>query len=162
MKSIPLTQGKFAIVDDQDYGFLMQWKWCARHDKKSDTWYAVSRISGNQRMVPMHRLIMNAPEGMEVDHRDNNGLHNWRGNLRICTGAQNKYNRRPQKANPTGYKGVYLFEGKSWRAKIGFNKKQIHLGTFPTAEAAARAYDAAASKYFGEFAWLNFPNSQHD
>lgn len=156
MRMIPLTQGKFATVDDQDYDWLMQWKWCAYHDKKSNTWYATARIDVTRRMMPMHRLIMKAPDGVEVDHKDRNGLHNWRDNLRECTSAQNKLNRGPFKTNTVGYKGVYRLYGK-YRAKIGINKKQIHLGTFGTPEEAARAYDAAAKRLHGEFAYLNFP-----
>jgi hypothetical protein len=153
VKIIPLSQGKRALVDDADYEYLSQWKWCfgAGYAVRTDR-------TGREKSVRMHLVIMNAPQGMEVDHRDGNGLNNQRHNLRLCTSTQNKHNRRPFKNNPTGYKGVYLFQGKYWRAKIAINKKQIHLGQFKTAIEAARAYDAAARKYFGEFAWLNFPD----
>lgn len=104
----------------------------------------------------MHNQIMNPPKGMEVDHRDRDGLHNWRENLRVCTHAQNSMNRGP--SSVTGFKGVRLYGSKKYIAQIKFRKKFFHLGIFTEAEEAARAYDAAAKKFFGDFAWLNFPD----
>src|ERR1043165_2122866 len=86
-REIPLTQGYVALVDDCDYEWLSQWKWCAHVAKGGRTAYAF-RAKG----IAMHRVIMNAPEGMDVDHRDHNGLNNTRANLRICTHAENQRN----------------------------------------------------------------------
>jgi hypothetical protein len=158
MKSISLTQGKFADVDDEDYDHLMSRKWQARFDGKN--WYAVTRVGS--RRVSMHRMIMGIEDPkVEVDHRDGNGLHNWRGNLRVCTRAQNLSNRGVFKNNTTGYKGVVVARSgnkNSYRAQLRFHGKLLYFGFYSTPEQAARAYDAAARKFFGEFARLNFPN----
>lgn len=106
----------------------------------------------------MHREIMRAPEGVLVDHRDGDGLHNWRENLRNCTDAQNKMNRKVISANNTsGYKGVSWSKKKrKWIAQSMINKKHIFIGHFSTPEEAARAYDEKARELFGEFARTNF------
>jgi hypothetical protein len=157
MKSITLTKGKVAWVDDEDYEWLNQWKWHA--NVHGLTWYAVRGVgpSSSQLNIKMHRLIMNAPEDMEVDHINGNGWDNRRENLRLCTNLQNQWNRPKQRNNTTGYKGVKRSRGK-FRATIQFRKKDIHLGHFSTAEQAARAYDKKARELFGEFARLNFPD----
>lgn len=157
MKSIPLTKGMIALVDDEDYEYLMQWKWLAKKDNKGN-WYAC-RVDESRRLIQMHRLIMSAPEGVKVDHKDGDGLHNWRENLRVCTNAENSRNRRINRNNTSGYKGVVLEHGK-YRARIKIFYKIISLGTFQTAEEAARAYDRGALKYHGPFARLNFPQEQ--
>lgn len=160
MKMILLSQGKFAVVDDIDYEWLMRWSWCAVKSDKG-VWYAVrTDRTGREKQVRMHREIMNAPDGIEVDHKDNDGLHNWRDNLRECTHAQNLSNRGLFSNSTTGYKGVSIFRqnGKvRYQAKIRVDGKLIHLGLFDTDVEAAKAYDAAAPQYFGEFARLNFP-----
>ncbi len=151
---IPLTQGQFAIVDAEDYDRLAQHKWCAV--KGRDTFYAQRFKDG--KIVGMHREIMRAPKGMMCDHRNHNGLDNRKSNLRLCTSAQNQYNKRPKKGCTSRYKGVFLrSDCKRWRAKIGFNRKWIHIGDFDNQMEAAMAYDDKAIELFGEFAWLNFP-----
>jgi hypothetical protein len=152
MKEIQLTQGKVAIVDDEDYEYLSQWKWHARESRY--TWYA-ARHDGNK-MISMHRAITGAPSGLLVDHKDGDGLHNWRGNLRVCTLTQNGQNRRRQKNSTSGYKGVSLTrENGVWGSRISVNKQEIFLGSFDSAEDAAIAYNHAALEYFGEFASFN-------
>ena len=154
-KQIPLTQGKVALVSDHRFEYLNQWKWTA--SKTQGKRYAVNSSKGK-----MHRLITGAPVGMDVDHVDGDGLNNQDENLRVCTHAENGYNRRKLASNnTTGYKGVSIFrDGKfvRYQAKIRVASKLLHLGLFTTAEAAARAYDQAAREHFGDFAALNFPN----
>ncbi|MBN1124206.1 MAG: HNH endonuclease [Sedimentisphaerales bacterium] len=107
----------------------------------------------------MHRLIARPPDGMVVDHIDHNGLNNTRANLRVCTPQQNSRNRRSQSGR-SKYKGIsYDKRYKRWKARIRFQNKYIHIGTFRDEARAARAYDAKAAELFGEFACLNFPPS---
>lgn len=157
-KKIPLTQGKVAIVDDDMYDFLMQWQWSAHFNKGK--WYAIRSdwTVSPKRVLKMHRVIMNAPDGVEVDHRNGDGLRNTRKNLRLCSRIQNIFNAGPQRRNKTGFKGVSPYgSGKKFRATISVRGKWSHIGVFATAEEAARAYDAEAIRCFGAFAWLNFP-----
>jgi hypothetical protein len=149
-----LTQGKFAIVDVEDYEWLSQYKWCAV--KNRDVYYA--HRWGDGRIALMHREIMGAPEGVPCDHKDHNGLDNRKSNLRLCTSAQNQYNKRPKKGCASRYKGVvWRKDEKKWRARISFKGKRIHLGDFDNQIEAAIAYDRKAEQIFGEFAYLNFP-----
>ena len=113
----------------------------------------------------MHRVITNAPKGMTVDHKDGNRLNNQRDNLRICTLRQNLQNRRVQQGsknpNKTGLKGTYQTKNGHWFSAISIGtRRNKYLGRFSSAEAAARAYDAAALHYYGDFARLNFPESK--
>lgn len=161
MKTIPLTQGKFAIVDDEDYEWLNQWKWCA--DKIGKTYYAVRTINHKlgKQMILMHRQILRLTkgDGKLTDHRNHNGLNNRKCNLRICTHNQNHQNRRkPRTLNR--YKGVSWHKpSKRWCAHIIHNKKYIHLGYFDNEIKAAKTYDKKAKELFGEFACLNFSKS---
>jgi hypothetical protein len=166
-RTIPLNDGLVTFVDAQDYAELSRDEWAARCP--NGIWYAYRRSDGE----PMHRVIMHAPPGLDVDHRDGNGLNNRRRNLRECTRRQNCQNQRPQ-ARPkvSRYKGVCVDKGnrpgKQWRAYIyagpersetDRRRHQIRLGNYATEEDAARAYDRGALRYFGDFAWLNFPDS---
>lgn len=120
------------------------------------------QISGvmKGRVVLLHRVIVNAQRGQYVDHINGERFDCRRSNLRICTNSENGRNRTATRRNVTGFKGV-RWEGhskaKPYVAKIKTNGKQVHLGSFPTAESAARAYDAAAQVHHGAFARLNFP-----
>jgi len=158
-KEIQLTQGYVTLVDDEDYEWLTQWKWRAL--KSRNDWYAVRTITrwlGKREAIYMHRAIMDAPDKMDIDHRDGNGLNNQRDNLRVCTTAQNAMNQSKHADNTSGFKGVcWDKQNGKWKARIQVNGTNQHLGHFPTAEDAARAYDAASIEYHGEFAWLNFP-----
>lgn len=152
MKEIKLTQGKVAIVDDEDFEFLSQWKWYV-HGSGPRTCYAERKSEGDHKRVPMHRVIMNTPKGLFTDHINGNGLDNRRCNLRICTTAENQYNARRRHSNRSGFKGVYYDKavGK-WRAAITINQKKIHLGRKDTPQEAHQLYVEAAKKHFGEFA----------
>lgn len=163
MKTIPLSQGLVALVDDADFEWLSQWKWTAQRRTDGKTHYAIRCVyaDGTQTRVFMHREIMQAPEGIEVDHRDFDGLHNTRDNVRLATHPQNQANRRPLSNNSSGFKGVgRSANGQRWQASIRVNGRGHYLGGYLTKEAAALAYDAAAREHFGEFACLNFPD-QH-
>ncbi len=108
----------------------------------------------------MHREILGLDHGdrRQVDHINGDGLDNRKENLRICDTSKNVINRSIGKINTSGYKGVnWRKKSKKWVARIGFNNKRIYLGDFNNKEDAARAYDTAALKYYGEFAKLNFP-----
>lgn len=154
MKEIPLTQGKVSIVDDDMYGYLMQWKWYAdRADCKAEKWYA--RRSEQRQIISMHRVILPVPDELEVDHKDGDGLHNWRKNLREATRKQNAQNQKPHLGNSAGFKGVYLRKNGLCSAHIGIDGIFRHLGTFDTPQDAAIAYNHAALECFGPFAYFN-------
>lgn|SRR3990167_2809158 len=139
------------LLDDEDFERVKNIKWHYHHGGHSDNWYAMT--SGS---VLMHRLIMNTPKGMEVDHINGNGLDNRRENLRICTVGQNRMNRKISKNNSSGFNGVYWEKAKnSWRVKIHANNRFIHVGNFVNLRKAAISYNEAAQRYFGEFARLN-------
>jgi len=155
MRYIPLTKGFIAIVDDNDFDFVTQFKWYAKagSGRKGSQFYAHSYAAGK-----MHRLIMACPKGMQVDHINHNPMDNRRSNLRICTLKENLYNRRRKLKETSRFLGVYP-SLKKWQARIGVDYKVIYLGTFETAEEAAKEYDNSAKFYFGEYANLNFKES---
>lgn len=145
MKKIPLTRGQFALVDDSDYAFLSQWNWYASRSGRSNTFYADRHGPRPERkVIRMHRLLVDAPESMVVDHIDGNGLNNQRKNLRVCTQTGNMMNRGKQKNNKSGHKGVFWHSiGKKWCAQIAAPGQKRHIGLFKTKEAASRAYKIA-------------------
>ena len=155
IRHIPLTRGKFAIVDAADYEELAQHKWLVNGDESRG--YYAGRRSGHTLLL-MHRAIMKPPPGAVVDHIDHNGLNNRRSNLRICTQKQNSRNAVPNRRGTSRFKGVYFLKrtGK-WIATINYNGKTMHLGSFDNEIEAAKAYDRKARELFGEFAYLNFP-----
>ncbi len=153
MKRISLTQGKFAIVDDEDFEKLSKYRWYAY--KVGNTFYAGRNFNKrpNQRRISMHRFIMKTPDGMDTDHRNMNGLNNQKHNLRICTKTQNNQHRKPDKNSSSKYKGVcWQRNSKKWQAHC----KRIYLGLFSNEIEAAKVYDKAAQRLYGEFAYLNF------
>jgi hypothetical protein len=162
MREIPLTQGMVAMVDDEDYDLVSQYKWYARKSRGS-TWYAGANIrkpDGKETVIEMQRFLMGpSPDGRTVDHRNRNGLDNQRGNLRWATQSQQCHNSGIRRHNTSGFVGVFWHKpAGAWAARIGKDRKCIRLGYFDTREEAARAYDAKAIELFGEFACLNFPS----
>ena len=158
MEKIPLTQGKYAIVDDDQFVSLSQFRWFAQ--KHGRTYYPLrwKYLDGGKRkiIIRMHRLIMNAPDGIEVDHKDGNGLNCQKENMRFCNHQGNSQNRRVNINSQSGFKGVSWHKYKNkWMARIGHDGQIENLGNFTDKEDAALAYNAAALKYFGEFAKLN-------
>lgn len=159
MKQIPLSQGKFALVDDEDYEFLMQWKWYTYWSW--NTFYVArnSSIKGGKKkcFLKIHRVILNVSDSnLYVDHIDGNGLNNQKSNLRVCTNSENSRNRGAQANNKSGFKGVCWYaKGSKWHAQITVNKNNVHIGYFDIKEDAAHAYNEAAKKYHGEFAKMN-------
>jgi len=158
MKEILLTLDKIALVDDEDFAYLNQFKWHVTLNKGK---YYARRFfwrDGKPSKIYMHREILNTPKGMKTDHKNDNGLDNQRQNLRVCTHAENIRNQRIHNMAKTSvFKGVHwLKRDRRWQSRIMVNYKHISLGTFDAEIQAAKAYDKAAIKYFGEFANLNF------
>lgn len=162
MKTIELTQGKYTLVDDEDYEFLITKKWHFRKGKGVEG-YAIHSLhisgSGKERVqikLRMHRILAGATDEREVDHINGNTLDNRKVNLRLVTSQQNKMNQSVRRSK-SGFKGVYFDASRNkWRAKINLSGKQIHLGQYVTKEEAAKAYDKGALEYFGEYAKLNY------
>ena len=164
-RRISLGQGKFTIVDPQDFYQFNIFNWCPR--VQGQNIYAV-RFTGdtkkNNRVISLHREIMNAPKGLLVDHRNNDSSDNHRGNLRIATAYQNGQNRRIKKKETawSQFVGIYFDKGRrNWIYQVRANGKLVSTGRFATEIEAARARDRAAIKYHGEFARLNFPKEDY-
>lgn len=164
---IKLTRGKSALVDLEDYDRLMQFSWLSWQDFTTGRFYA-GRWSRKKEedgrgkfMIPMHEAVMGKVEGLRIDHvHPEDTLDNRRSNLRYATASQNGANRGTPANNSSGFKGVcFSKQRQKWRAYITLNRKQINLGFFQDKNMAAKAYDVAALKAFGEFACLNHPRS---
>lgn len=157
MKEIPLTRGKVALVDDEDYELVNQYKWYALNGRGG--FYAARTIKKITK-IRMHRLILGLKKGELCDHINHNGLDNRRCNLRVVDYHQNSMNRRKCLGKSSKFKGVVWDKRKyvkKWKVMIGFNGKLHFLGYFDDEIEAAKAYDKAAMQYFNGYAKLNFP-----
>ena len=192
-KEIILKSPKYGdqtlIIDEEDWPIISEHRWWVKfthYDGKNNV-YAKAHIAHpeggrvprrdrpgqtrkRRKTITLHRLLMNPPEDMQVDHINGNGLDNRRENLRICTNAQNNANKPPQKNSKSGLKGVRRSSKNRWCARIGtgFLKKDTDkptervIGYFSSKEEAARAYDRAAIRRYGEFAYTNFPREEYE
>lgn len=152
MKEIPLTRGKVARIDDEDFERVNAHKWYA--EPRGRCWYARARING--KLVYMHRFILGGPNDVETDHIDGDGLTNCRSNLRRCSGQQNKMNTRKRHGTTSRFKGVsWDSERQRWLVQVSKGGKHIYYKRFADELIAARAYNREALAAFGEFARLN-------
>lgn len=158
---VKLTRGLVTIIDAEDLELVSQWKWFASRGGNTDYALRKKRIDGRQQTVVLHRVLLNAPAGMHVDHINGNGLDNRRENLRLCTRRENRRNSQRQAGSVSQFKGVSKRQGrpKAWVAKIYVGEKQYTQCFFTELEAAKR-YDEMAREHFGEFAKLNFPQTE--
>jgi hypothetical protein len=142
MKRIPLTQGLFALVDDEDYDRILSYhpRWHTHNGPYTN--YAAA-VTSSRYMMLMHRLILSTPFDMVVDHLDGDGLNNQRYNIRNVTHQANDGNRHRQKNNTSGKIGVNSPYPGSWQAYIHRSGKKHHLGSFSTFDEAVAARIAA-------------------
>ncbi len=142
MKTISLTQNKVAIVDDEDFDYLNQLKWYAHKDYKTKTFYAARSVylkNGKSTTEQMHRLILNPPQGMQIDHIDGNGLNNQKSNLQIVTPRANCQNLHIKKSSH--FPGVTWHKGsKCWQSQIRIDGRYKYLGIFTDEEKAHQRY----------------------
>lgn len=170
MVEVPLSQGYVALIDDDDAERVLAFKWWVTGGKsRKGKRYAYGIVvdgDGARHQEMLHRFIMNAPKGLDVDHKDNNGLNCQKFNMRLATRAQNNQNKTRSARATLGFKGVARtyghFRTKPYRAQIKHNYKLHLLGHYETPEEAARAYDKRAREVFGEFACVNFPEDPNE
>jgi hypothetical protein len=158
-RRIYLGEGKWTILDGQDYYRLRRYRWVAYGRGTSTYAFRYKFVGPNKTtMMAMHSEIMEPKEGMFVDHKNCDSLDNRRANLRYATRTENNRNRRKKKNATSQFLGVCIDKKTGrWISAIAYNKKRIWLGRFDSEVEAAHVYDKAAKKYFGEFARLNFP-----
>ena len=150
---VPLTQGLEAVIDLQDISCVSGSNWYAFGRGKHK--YAARWSFGDEgkKLILMHRHILQPPNEMDVDHADGNGLNNRRSNIRIATRSQNMHNKKMQRNNTSGFKGVHWDRNKKkWQANIKLNDKRHYIGLFNSAEEASEAYRAASEKLHLDFA----------
>lgn len=151
MKTISLKCGRVAIVDDVDFDRVQSYGWYFSGR------YVMAR--SNMKIIYLHKVILNAPKGQQVDHANRDTLDNRRSNLRFCTGSQNSANSSSRRG-VSGFRGVFRSPKNKlnpWTTCIQVQNRRMFIGAFGTADAAAKAYDQKAKEHFGPFAMLNFP-----
>lgn len=186
--------GKFTVlVDAEDWERVSQHKWHVRRNKNQNgwcdqfyvrtmmpmpegKWYTYTSKKGlsykhqQQRSLHLHRFLMDVPGNMVVDHISGDTMDNRKSNLRICTLVENFRNRKRNKNNTSGYKGVHYAKkakdmirefSNPWIARISLDGKRKFIGSYNTPEEAGKAYDAFAKEHYGEFARLNFPEENN-
>lgn len=149
MIRISLTQGRVALIDDEDFSKVFGIRWCAVRQRND--WYAVT--GGRKNLIRMHRLIMGVEDPkVMVDHRNHSGLDNRKENLRVCTHSQNQANSRLMRNNKSGCRGVFFCnKHKRWKVRIQFQGKRISFGYFKEKEKAVAVWRENFKKLFGEF-----------
>ena len=162
-RRIDLGSNMFAMVEQRDYYRVKKLNWSISGKEKCIYAVHYEKVeSGKIIRVHMHRFIMGEPAGKLVDHHNSNKLDNRRTNLRIASHSENNCNRPKKKGTSSQYIGSHLNKKTGrWIAQIRINGKSTHLGSFANEIDAARAYDEAARKYHGEFARLNFANTDY-
>jgi hypothetical protein len=160
MKLIPLSRGLFAKVDDRDFDYLNQFKWYAKYNKSTNSYYAYRHNKDGFKKyskIKMHREIMKVTDPkIFVDHKNHDTLNNCRYNLRKCSRSQNQGNRGACKNNTSGYKGVSWHKtANKWVVYIYYDGKQHNLGLYIDKHEAARVYNNKAKEVWGKFAQLN-------
>jgi hypothetical protein len=163
-REIQLSQGKIALVDDDDFEKVSAYKWYAAK-LTNKIWYAQRNVidenTGKKKIQMLHRFIMQEFRKLHIDHINNDGLDCRKSNLRVATASQNGMNRGPSIDNLSGFKGVgWNGKSKRWEARLFTGNRNLFLGSFSCAEDAARAYDKKARIVHGEFAYFNFPDEQ--
>lgn len=146
---VPLSKMQgFAKIDIEDLEKVKSY---------SKKWYRCNAYAAcwkDGKNILMHRILIDAEKGIDIDHKNHNGLDNRKENLRAVTRSQNSYNSYPKRNNK--HKGItFIKRAKKWAAKIGINYRQVHLGYFSNINDAMEAYDKAAIKYYGEYAFTN-------
>lgn len=149
MRRIKLSRGKYSIVDDEDFEKVSQFKWTF-----GTNGYAFRNIKRDKSMIYLHRFLICPPEGMIVDHINQDKLDNRKINLRICTHSQNHANQGLQKNNTSGFRGVTK-NGEKWEARVKHFGKTLHFGLFDSKIMAAKQYNKKAVELFGKFALVN-------
>lgn len=152
-KLIPLSQGKFAIVDEDNFDALSEHNWMYSHGYAKRNFV---KENGKKTTIYLHRVILGAEKGQIVDHKNGNPLDNRKTNIRICSQSENLFNKRIQSNNKSGYKGVaWNKEKKKWQAQARFCGKRYSIGYFQTKEEAAKAYNNTIIKISSEFSKPN-------
>jgi predicted metallo-beta-lactamase superfamily hydrolase len=157
---IHLTRGYATVVDDADYEWLTQWKWCVCINNRGKPYaQRIIHRKSEHGVKRMSRVILDAPADLQVDHINGDSLDNRRANLRLCTLQENCQNRGANRKGTSRFVGVSR-EPYGYRSVLGHNKVRYYLGIFSSEEEAARAHDTAALRLCGQFARLNFPTEE--
>lgn len=155
---VSLSKGKFAIIDAQDADYINQWKWTYLSSGYAFRRKYLGVVDGKEQSeyILMHRLLMDCPEGYEVDHINHNRLDNRKSNLRIVTRAQNTHNAGIRSDNTSGHKNIYWYKAyKKWMVTVGANGKSHFIGYYDKLDEAVEAKKLAIKRLHGEYANVN-------